>query len=106
MDECKRMLGDDFLFIWVDAIYIKGDTDRAKEVVKYFKDEHNLESSINRLEEFEVELRKNYYRVRYIKDNEKTFMDVPTPEQSEKTDLMNYLLTIKREQSASPKGLL
>jgi hypothetical protein len=98
MDECKRILGDDFLFIWVDAIYINGNMEKANEVVKYFKEQHNLESSINRLEEFEVELRKDFYRVRYIKDNEKTFMDIPTPEQSEKTELMNFLLNIKREQ--------
>lgn len=98
MDECKFILGDDFLFIWVDAIYIKGDMEKAQQVVDYFKNEHKLSSSINELHEFEVELRKDYYRLRYIKDGESTFMDIPTPEQSEKSEILNYLLNIKRER--------
>lgn len=98
MDECKHILGDDFLFIWVDAIYFIGDMDKAQKVVEYFLNSHNLNSSINTLYEFDVELRKDYYRVRYIKNEESTFMDIPTPEQSEKTDLLNYLLNIKNKR--------
>lgn len=98
MNECKMILGEDFLFIWVDAIYFSGNVEKAQEVMKYFKDDHNLESSVNVLWEFEVELRKDFYRLRYIKDGKKTFMDIPTPEQSEKTELLNYLLNIKNKR--------
>lgn len=98
MDECKVILGDDFLFIWVDAIYFSGNTEKAQSVINYFKEEHNLESSVNILYQFEVELRKDFYRLRYIKDRESTFMDIPTPEQSEKTELLNYLLNIKNNK--------
>jgi len=103
MDECKHILGDDFLFIWVDAIYFKGDMNKANEVVNYFKSEHNLDSCINELFEFEVEMRKDFYRLRYIKGKDKTFMDIPMPEQSEKTELLNYLLNIKHQKYVKPK---
>lgn len=105
MDECKYILGDDFLFIWVDAIYFIGDMQKALQVVDYFKNEHNLESSIHELNEFEVELRKDFYRCRYIKGNSKTFMDIPLPEQSEKAELLQYLLNIKHKTyAAKPKS--
>lgn len=98
MNQCKMTLGNDFLFIWVDAIYFSGNIEKAKEVMDYFKNDHNLESSVNILYEFEVEYRKDFYRVRYIKDKEHTFMDIPTPEQHEKTELLNYLLNIKNKK--------
>lgn len=97
MNDCKEVLGDAFLFIWVDAIYFNGNVNKAREVMSYFKDSHNLDSSVNELYEFEVELRKDYYRLRYVKNNERYFMDVPTPEQSEKRELLDYLLSIKHK---------
>jgi len=87
----------------VDAIYFKGDMNKANEVVNYFKSEHNLYSCINELFEFEVEMRKDFYRLRYIKGKDKTFMDIPMPEQSEKTELLNYLLNIKHQKYVKPK---
>lgn len=98
MNECKEILGDSFLFIWVDAIYFNGDWQKANQVVNYFQSVHRLESSINVLEEFEVELKKDFYRCRFFKDGHYTFMDIPTPEQSEKTELLNHLLNIKRKK--------
>lgn len=98
MDECKYILGDDFLFIWVDAIYFSGNVEKAQSVMQYFADEHKLESCVHVLREFEVELKKDYYRLRFIKDKRHTFMDIPTPEQHEKTELLNYLLNIKNSK--------
>jgi hypothetical protein len=101
MNECKQILGEHFLFIWVDAIYFSGNEDKAKEVIDYFKNEYNLESSMNTLVEFEVEQRKDYYRVRYTKDGTRSFMDIPTPEQSEKRELLEFLLNIKLNKNES-----
>jgi hypothetical protein len=98
MDYCKTILGKDFLFIWVDAIYFSGNEEKAKYVIEYFEKEHNLKSTFVTLQQFEVELRKDYYRLRFIKDGEATFMDIPTPEQSEKTEMINYLLNIKHNK--------
>lgn len=103
MDECKRLLGNDYLFSWVDAIYFNGYKN-VNIVMDYLRDKHKLDTTWNVLKEFEVELRKNYYRIRYSKNDEpKTFMDIPTQEQQESKDLLTYFLNNKIEQNETRK---
>lgn len=96
MDECRMILGNDFLFIWVDAIYFSGNPEKADKIVDFLRNSYKLKSSINKLTEFEIEFRGSHYRVRYIdKDGDSTFMNIPSVEQEEKAELLKYLLNIK-----------
>lgn len=98
MDSCKNILDGEFLFSWVDAIYFTGGNFYADKIIRYLKEIHNLESSYNILREFEVELKANYYKLRYKKDGIATYMNIPLPSQKEKENLLNYLLTKKRKK--------
>jgi len=94
MQEAEHILGKDYIFTWVDAIYFTGETNKYR-LYDYFTKEHNLDSSFSILEEFEVELVQDCYKLQYIKDGVRTFMYVPTPQQSERVALENYLDTYK-----------
>ncbi len=100
MTEAAIILGKDFLFTWVDAIYFTGETNKRK-VYDYFIKEHNLDASFSVLEEFEVELVRDCYKLQYIKDGVKTYMYVPTPQQSGRIELENYLDTYKIKKHGS-----
>jgi len=94
MTEAAVILGKDYLFTWVDAIYFTGETNKRK-VYDYFINEHKLDASFSILEEFEVELVQDCYKLQYKKDGVKTFMYVPTPQQEGRIRLENYLDTYK-----------
>ena len=95
MNEAKFILEKNFLFSWVDAIYFTGGRPEADKIIKYFKEVWNLDSSFSILNQFEVELRRDFYRLRYIKNELPTFMNIPTQEQSNRKELVDFLLTYK-----------
>ncbi len=95
MNEAKEILGKNFLFSWVDAIYFTGGRTEADKIIKYFKDVWNLESSFAILNQFEVEMREDFYRLRYIKNDLPTFMNIPTQESQQKKDIVDFMLTYK-----------
>lgn len=95
MNECRLLLGEDFLFSWVDAIYFNPSSTKAKIVQDYLLESFNLKSTVSTLKEFEVEMKKEYYRLRYSKKGKKTFMNIPTSEQIDSKIILNYLLKHK-----------
>lgn len=92
MNDCKEKLGDAYLFSWVDAIYFT-DESKMNMIVDHLKEKHNLESTCKILEQFEVEQRKDFYRMRYTSKGKRTFMNIPMSESVEKQNLLTHLLT-------------
>ena len=97
MNEAKDILGKNFLFSWVDAIYFTGGTTQADKVIKYFKDVWKLDATFAILNQFEIEMREDFYRLRYIKEGLPTFMNIPTGESKQKKQLVDFLLTYKHK---------
>jgi hypothetical protein len=96
INETKQIINEDYLFSWVDAIYFSS-FDNISKIQNYLKRNFNLKSKVLELNNFSVELKKDFFHVRYIKDGKKTYMTVPTIEQSERKELMNFLLNKKHE---------
>ncbi len=92
MQECKNLLGNDYLFSWVDAIYFTNENNKDI-VMNFFRDKFKLNSSFHELIEFEVEMREQFYRLRYKKENIEHYMNIPLPENIEIKGLLNHLLT-------------
>jgi hypothetical protein len=106
MSEAALLLGKDYLFTWVDAIYFTGEHNKDR-VYNFFTNQHNLDASFSELTEFEVELIEDCFKLQYRKDGVPTYMYVPTPQQSSKVELENYLKTYKKkkhEQSNEPNS--
>lgn len=90
----NKILKESFLFSWVDGIYYLNDNDSYRTIVQeYLKEEYKLQSSFKILNEFEVKIKNNSYRISFKEeDNLKTF-NIPFPEMEFKKAICDYLLT-------------
>jgi hypothetical protein len=75
MTACKIILGNDFLFSWVDGIYFMNR--RHKTTIMNFLKRHKLKATFSVLTEFEIEMNHEFHRLSYIKDNEKKYFIIP-----------------------------
>lgn len=88
MEECKKIADEDFLFTWVDAIYLKS-INKINPVINYIKS-LNLKCKINILHNFEIKvLDEDFSRCLYYKndDNKQSSFFVPLKEKN----LNNYI---------------
>lgn len=95
MEKCNEIMLDNFLFSWVDAIYFTGGLRQAVKVQNYLLSEHKLQSTFSELHDFEVTLQRDCYKLTYIKDDLPTYMCLPLPQQPERIEINNIMLSKK-----------
>jgi hypothetical protein len=66
MNICKDILGPDYLFFWVDGIYLSKDSANAEKVINYLKKENYL-VSVDLLKNFKVNQHGQRIYVEYQK---------------------------------------
>lgn len=98
-----KILGEGFLFSWVDGIYFYENEDSAENSAKiitelYFKEKGFL-VTFEKLEKFTVIVKKGYYHCSYVKKNKEGIsqtktMNVPKKENEFVTKINNYLLNL------------
>lgn len=96
MNDVKCIIGNDFLFSWVDAVYFINENN-GSVIQDYLKKEYKLESSFNTLTEFNVELKNGYYKATYIKGGVSHYMNIPLSGSTEKRNIISNLLTFKNK---------
>lgn len=94
IDRCKSEIGNDFIFSWVDGIYFKEESN-GKLLQELLLNEFKLNSSFDELTEFEIQKRKSYYLLSYYKEDERKIFNIPAPDNSQRQEIYNYLLTKK-----------
>lgn len=76
MQKCKLILGNSFLFSWVDGIYFS-DRHHKTTIMNMLK-AMNLKASFSVLHEFEIEMNHEYHRLSYMKEGHKKYFVIPT----------------------------
>jgi len=98
MKESSLVLGDAFIFTWVDGIYFlqeeQASRSAAKIIQAYLK-EIGYKTTFEVLTEFQVDAEKEYYKCSYIKEGKKKIINVPRPDNKIVKILTEHLLTKK-----------
>lgn len=99
MSEAEKVIGNDaFLFSWVDGIYFLDDEKSALQTgarVKDFFAKNNFAVSYERLENFSITNKRDFYECSYLKDGKQKLMNVPKPDNSTLKKIYEHL--IKKE---------
>ncbi len=99
MNECRTILGNDFLFSWVDGVYFMNR--RHKTTVMNFLRARGLRATFSVLSEFEIEMNHEFHRLTYMKEGEKKFFIIPTSTGFlTRNKIINYL-----KQETNEKGI-
>lgn len=75
MNECRAILGNDFLFSWVDGIYFMNR--RHKTSIMNWLKARNLRATFSVLHEFEIEMSHECHRLTYKKDGQLKHFIIP-----------------------------
>lgn len=94
MDELKRISGTDYLFTWVDGIYLKNNDSILPELFSFIQD-NGYKFSIEYLTDFEVKILKETVKVRFLKDGSVKSFNVPNNRNSIAADIIYFLKTSK-----------
>jgi hypothetical protein len=96
MKGAAKYLGNAFLFSWVDGIYFleneKAGTNAGNILKEYFE-KLNLKTSFEKLNSFEVEAKKDFYKVSYLKEDKKKILNVPKKDSLTIKKISEHLLT-------------
>ena len=95
-DVINKILQEAFLFSWVDGVYYMNENTGYKNVtMQYLKTEYGLESTFKELNNFEVKIKNQSYRISFLQDGEEKVFNIPLPVMQLKKDIINYLLEKK-----------
>lgn len=90
MNEVKTIMGNDFLFSWVDGVYFMNR--RHKTSVMNFLKARKLKAVFQVLHEFEIEMCREFHRLTYIKEGQQKFFIIPTSSgYLNRNKIVNYL---------------
>ena len=101
IQSCKnQILMDSFLFSWVDGIYYLNHNDNYRSITQnHLKKDFNLDSSFQVLTDFEVQLKKEHYKINFIDAKQKNkIFNIPLPQTKLKKEIIHYLLTKKYDK--------
>ena len=92
-DVKNKILQEAFLFSWVDGVYYMNENTGYKNVtMQYLKTEYGLESTFKELNNFEVKIKNQSYRISFLQDGEEKVFNIPLPVSKLKKEIINYLL--------------
>ena len=96
INECSQLLGNGFLFSWVDGIYFTENPDTveksSKIILEEFFKEKKLKVSFEILTQFNVEMKKTHFNCTYYKENALKSMKVPRIEYETVKKITDFLL--------------
>jgi len=97
INHVSKHLGEAFLFSWVDGIYFYQNNEKASisamKIITDYLNENNLKASYDKLTEFEVKDKKEYYHCRFLKEGKLKYFNIPKIESETKNAIINHLLT-------------
>lgn len=98
MNDAAYIMGDEFIFSWVDGIYFLTHPDNKKHIPEkcrimnnFFK-ERGFRVTTEKLTSFEMICKKSYYYCRYYKEGKLKFINVPKPDNTTVKKITSYLL--------------
>ena len=89
IDNIKQLIGNDFVFSWVDSVYFLNIENKEK-IESYLKS-INFENSFKVLENVNLIKKKNSYLIKYGYNEEKNFFNIPINKNDYNTALAEYL---------------
>ena len=75
MNDIRVILGNDFLFSWVDGVYFANRRHKTS-VMNYLK-ARGMKATFSVLKDFEIEIRKDFHRLKYTKDGGQKLFSIP-----------------------------
>jgi len=92
----NKILQEAFLFSWVDGVYYMNENTGYRNVTQqYLKTEYGLESTFKKLDNFEVKIKNQSYRISFLEEGGEKVFNIPMPVTQLKRDIINYLLEKK-----------
>jgi len=96
MNDARKHLGNAFLFSWVDGIYFleneKAGINEGGIFQDYFK-QQGFNTSFDVLENFEVNRKREYYRVKYDKEGKSKMLNIPSKENETIEKITQHLMS-------------
>lgn len=96
MQQAAQIVGNAFLFSWVDGIYfLQGEegSKTAGKIVQEFFSDNGYKSTFDILTNFEIQNKKSFFKASYKKDGKSKFINVPIQDSTGIKKIVNYLLT-------------
>jgi hypothetical protein len=100
ISKCANAIGDDFIFSWVDGIYISPslmdhDQRNAVKKVSEILDREKFPFTMQVLTDFEIIEKKRHYFCKWKKDDKNKYMNVPKPGNETAKKIYNFLANKK-----------
>lgn len=86
----RFIAGADYLFTWVDGIYIRPNIDKVAELTAYLQ-EINFNFTIETLQDFKVRIVSNKVKLDFKKEGKEKSFHIPAQQAIFASDLINYL---------------
>lgn len=93
----KGIAAKNYLFTWVDGIYIVPDPETEKEL-KEFLDSINFSCSVETLQNFRVQFLNDKIKVDFLKDGKIKLFNIPARQSTLASDMIQLLTNQKIEQ--------
>ncbi|HEX7904830.1 MAG TPA: hypothetical protein VF487_13220 [Chitinophagaceae bacterium] len=90
MNNIQILCGSNYLFTWVDGVYLQNDPDAIEEIGNYLKNE-KYPYSIDTLHNFDVKIVNNKVKVEFLKGNEMKYFQIPARSSILARDFINFL---------------
>lgn len=94
MSNLKKICGTDYLYTWVDGIYLLPNDAHKKECIAYLE-ENNFKCSFDVLSEFEVKIKGDHTLVTFKKEGQRKLFNLPSPMSEFKKIMMDAILAKK-----------
>lgn len=101
MDTLKMICENDYLFTWVDGIYIKPGSEKVFECFKYLESER-FNYHVEKLQNFNVKVTDKKVMIDFQKDGNTKYFTIPSRINMFSNDIINFL-TIKNDTDAKIK---
>lgn len=98
MSELKKMSERNYLYTWVDGIYMLPDELSKFRCINYLSD-LNFKYSIDLLEEFEVKLKPESILVTFKKDGKRKVFNLPSPTSEFKRIIIDTIIQMNHKSS-------
>lgn len=94
MEELKRIAANNYLFSWVDGIYILRNEETLQKIKNHLHDTE-YKYSIDELKYFKVKISQSRVCITFEKDEDEKIFNIPIRENVLANDIINYLINKK-----------
>ena len=94
MNELREIAGSDYLFTWVDGIYIAKGSDKIEDM-KMYLNEIKYPFTVDDLTDFQVHFKERKINVSFLKGDSKKVFNIPAKQNGFTKDFIYYLTNLK-----------